>query len=186
MYFSDKFNHKGRQHEWDYKSKSNTAFHRPHKLHNSRHKKTHEQWLEESDYTCISNKHVVTPPSVINAIPSTKWAILDEMPRLYTVYRCKWGYDSVGDAKNMYCQNGHWRGKKPKCVFRGEIYHVAIVRSCNILIYKGTNISKCWWLFLDVHTCTCILVFVLYLFIIVTRYLHFHNHAEVHNNCTQT
>jgi len=97
----------------DYHRKSNTASPENRKYGLL---KSHEDWLQESDYTCIEKLEVVAPPSVMHASPFTKWILLEGRPRLYTVYRCKWGFVSVGENKNLYCQNRQWVGPRPKCV----------------------------------------------------------------------
>ena len=75
---------------------------------------------QESDYTCIEKLEVVSPPSVLHASPFTKWIHLEGRPRLYTVYRCKWGYVPAGKNKNLYCQQRQWVGPRPKCVRSGN------------------------------------------------------------------
>ena len=83
----------------------------------SRKKKSHEDWLKEADYSCIRDRRTVAPPAVINAYHSTSWAMYEGQPRLYTTYRCKWGYvarptDITG---NLYCRQGVWVGTAPFC-----------------------------------------------------------------------
>lgn len=63
----------------------------------------------------------MSPPSVLNASPFTKWVLLEGRPRLYTVYRCGWGFVPVGDNQNLYCQNRQWIGARPKCVKMGMV-----------------------------------------------------------------
>ena len=80
--------------------------------------KTHEDWLSEADYSCIQDRHTVPPPAVINAHRSTSWAMYGGRPRLYTTYRCNWGYvarpaDDV--TGNLYCRRGVWVGTAPFC-----------------------------------------------------------------------
>jgi len=83
----------------------------------NKEEKTHEDWLNEADYSCIQDGRAVPPPAVINARHATSWAMYNGRPRLYTTYRCKWGYvprpaDSTG---NLYCRRGLWVGTAPFC-----------------------------------------------------------------------
>jgi len=87
-----------------------------------RSKKTHEDWLNEADYSCIQAGRTVPPPSVISARHTTSWAMYEGRPRLYTTYRCKWGYvarpaDSTG---KLYCRRGVWVGTVPFCQRFGQ------------------------------------------------------------------
>lgn len=80
--------------------------------------KTHEDWLSEADYSCIQDRRTVPPPAVINARRSTSWAMYGGRPRLYTTYRCKWGYVARPAADvtgNLYCRRGVWVGTAPFC-----------------------------------------------------------------------
>ncbi|KAI0226930.1 hypothetical protein LSAT2_022632 [Lamellibrachia satsuma] len=85
-----------------------------------RHKgrKTHKEWLSESDYTCAGRGRHVSPPGVHNAVYFTKWAVIGNSARLYTVYRCRRGH--LKGNNKMYCQSGRWRGKMPTCEVPGE------------------------------------------------------------------
>jgi len=89
----------------------------------------HEHWLSEADYSCIQDeRRAVPPPAVINARHTTSWAMYDGRPRLYTSYRCKWGYvarppDATG---NVYCRRGAWVGTLPFC------QHVAVAAGENL------------------------------------------------------
>jgi len=84
-------------------------------------KKTHEDWLREADYSCIRAGRTVTPPVVINARHTTIWATYDGRPRLYTTYRCKWGYVArpAHSTGNLYCRHGVWVGTVPFCQLFG-------------------------------------------------------------------
>ena len=85
-----------------------------------RHKgrKTHDEWLSESDYTCARRDSHVSPPRVKNAIYFTKWARIDDSARLYTVYRCRRG--RMEGYNKMYCKEGSWQGKAPSCQVPGR------------------------------------------------------------------
>lgn len=76
-------------------------------------KRSHKEWLEESDYSCVA----LHPPPAPNARPVTRWAMYDGLPRLYATYHCKWGFKpSAGvGVRNVYCKNGQWLGSIPKC-----------------------------------------------------------------------
>jgi len=86
-----------------------------------KNKKTHEDWLGEADYSCIQYGRTVRPPGVINARQSTSWAMYGGRPRLYTTYRCRWGYvarppgPSGVVAGNLYCRRRAWVGTAPFC-----------------------------------------------------------------------
>lgn len=98
----------------------------------NKEKKTHEDWLNEADYSCIQDRGAVPPPAVINARHTTSWAMYEGRPRLYTTYRCKWGYvarpaDTTG---NLYCRRGVWVGTAPFCqrfVNNGRAIQVDVV-----------------------------------------------------------
>lgn len=81
-------------------------------------RKSHEDWLSEADYSCIQDRRgTVPPPAVINARRTTSWAMYGGRPRLYTTYRCKWGYvarppDVTG---TLYCRRRAWVGTAPSC-----------------------------------------------------------------------
>ena len=101
----------------------------------SNDRKTHEDWLNEADYSCIlDGGAAVRPPAVINARRTTSWAMYAGRPRLYTTYRCRWGYvasprrQPAGDGTgSLYCRRGVWVGTAPSCQRFGETTHSPVV-----------------------------------------------------------
>ena len=81
-----------------------------------------DDWLNEADYSCIQNRRTVPPPVVINARHTTSWAMYEGRPRLYTTYKCKWGYVArpPHTAGSLYCRHGVWVGRAPFCQRFGE------------------------------------------------------------------
>ena len=78
-------------------------------------KKSHQQWLDEADYSCVGQGNYVPSPDVPNASPFTKFAFVRGRPKLYTIYRCKFGYVLSGQQTHLYCVRGEWIGNRPKC-----------------------------------------------------------------------
>lgn len=84
-------------------------------------KKSHTDWMQDADYSCVRSDFTVYPPSVPNARAFTRWELHDGSPRLFTTYQCKWGFKpTAGGTRNVYCVNSTWIGTTPKCQTVGE------------------------------------------------------------------
>lgn len=77
--------------------------------------KSHDDWLQEADYSCVTRSGSVPTPEVANASSTVSWADVGGEARLFVIYRCKWDFDFVGHSQHMYCQNGKWIGVLPEC-----------------------------------------------------------------------
>ena len=80
----------------------------------------HMKMLNQADYTCITKQKVVSPPNEQYTRKTVEWAFASGKPRLYTVYRCAWGFIPVGRDQNLYCKEGKWIGGHPQCKYAGE------------------------------------------------------------------